>query len=220
MVKVPIGSEVIVNLWNKKKKRGMVKYIRDTQYVVNAESEFDLTKGEDAIVVESYEGFVVIVPEDKFSKLIKGKDLNLDQEGFSQIIWQVLADRKETNGGILSFEELYSVFKRSSIQSFISKRFLKRNLKKSRESYDVIKYDGILYIGLKQSELTQDEIALLTLAKQHDHITLDMIQAELEWRDVRIHRMLESLVEKGRVRKGESYKTGTRYFFVQLKKNQ
>lgn len=219
MVKIPIGSSVIVNLWNKKKKRGMVKYIRDTMYLIKAESEFEIDKGDDAIVVESYEGFVVIVPEDKFSKLINGKGLKaFDHEGFSQVIWEILDDRKKSNGGILSFEELFSVFKRSSIQAFLKKRDLKKILKRANPSFEIFKFNGIQYVGLKPGELTHDIIDLLKFAEENEFITPDMIQTHLGWRDVRLSRMLEYLIRQNRVRKGESYKTGTRYYFINLNK--
>ncbi len=217
MVKVPIGVSVVVNLWDKKKKRGMVKYIRDTMYLIKAESEFELKNGDDAIVVESYEGFVVVVPEDKFSKLIDGHGLKeFNHQGFSLMIWQILNDRKDTHGGILSFEELFSVFKRSSIQAFIKKRDLKKILKKYDSRFDIMKHDGLMYVALKPSEVTQDTVHLLDFAKKNKYITVDMIQANLNWRDVRIHRILDYLVEKRRVRKGESYKTGTRYYFINI----
>ena len=74
MVKVPIGKIVRVDLWDSKKKRGMVKYFTNTMDLVRAESEFDLQKGDNAIVVESHDSFVLIVPKDRYTNLLNNNN--------------------------------------------------------------------------------------------------------------------------------------------------
>ena len=70
----------------------------------------NLSKGNLALVVESHDSFVLIVPKDEFVDLIKGDNFkSIDYEGLADVIYNILKDRISETGGILSFEEVYSV---------------------------------------------------------------------------------------------------------------
>ena len=74
MVKVPVGSVVKVDLWDTKKKHGIVKYYTNTMNLVRAESEFFLKKDDLAIVINSLEGFCNIIPKDDNHDILEGKN--------------------------------------------------------------------------------------------------------------------------------------------------
>jgi len=215
MVKVPPGKTVGIDLWDSKKKRGMVKYFTNTMDLVRAESEFDLQKGDNAIVVESHDSFVLIVPKDRYTNLLNdGNPKDINYKGLAQEIYNILKDRVEEQGGILTFEDVFSIFMRTSIQYILTKKHLKRALQNKDLPFDKIKENGIIYLALKPAEVKCDQVELINLARNHSYLSVDIIQNNLKWQDLRIMRMLEYLLRKGRCRKDEKYRTGERYFFL------
>ena len=215
MVKVPIGKIVRVDLWDSKKKRGMVKYFTNTMDLVRAESEFDLQKGDNAIVVESHDSFVLIVPKDRYTNLLNNNNPNdINYKGLAQEIYNILKDRIEEQGGILTFEDLFSIFMRTSIQYILTKRHLKKALRNKDLPFDKIKENGISYLALKPAEIACDQLEILTIGKQHPYLTVDIIQNRLKWQELRILRTLEYLLKQGRCRIDENYRTGNRYYFI------
>ncbi|UYP48480.1 hypothetical protein NEF87_004765 [Candidatus Lokiarchaeum ossiferum] len=213
MVKVPIGKEVEINLWDSKKKHGMVKYFTDTMDLVRAESEFSLKKGDSAIVVESYDSFVVVVPEDEYTQLLHGSHLDgIDIQGLNELIYKLLKERIKDTGGILSFDELWSIFKRSSIQSVITKKHLKKAIKIRQSSFDRIKDDGDTIVALKPQECLNDITQIVRHSSNTSYVTKDFLQSTLHWSDLRIERILDYLTKEGRCRVEDSFRTGTRYY--------
>ncbi|WP_457559275.1 hypothetical protein [Candidatus Harpocratesius sp.] len=215
MVKIPIGEKVEINLWNHQNRHGMVIYYHGTMDICRAESEFELKKGDTAYVVESYDSFVVVVPEDEYTEIIDNfTSSKINYEKLAHKIWEILKEREVDTGGILTIDELYSIFHRTSIQSLISKKLLKKMLKIANAPYDHLKFEKKMYFALKAHEVVQDKAQLISLAQKYPFLTLDMIQSATGWSDVRINRMLNHLVRQNRVRKDETYRTGTRYYFV------
>lgn len=215
MVKIPIGEKVEVNLWNRHQKHGMVKYYHSTMDICRAESEFELKKGDYAYVVESYDSFAVIVPEDEYTDLIdnfQSKRMDLTKLAFK--IGEILKERQEETGGILSDDEIFSILRRTSIQSFISQKLIKRLSKFSDAPYDSFKFEKQRYFAIKRAEMVDDKQHLIALAQLHPYLTMDIIQASTHWTDLRIKLMLDYLIEEDRVRTDDSYRTGARYYFV------
>ena len=166
MVKVPMGEKVEIDLWNSKKNRGMVKYFTTTMDLVRAESEFILKKGDTAFVVETFDNFVVVVPEDEYSSLIHGSHFkDIDYKGLNHLIWKLLKDWEDATGGILSFEEIFSILRRTSIQAIITKKLLKKSLKHGKIPFDFIKKGANSFVSLKMEDITQDKTTLLNLSK-------------------------------------------------------
>ena len=194
MVKVPIGKKVTVNLWDSKKQRGIVKYFTDTMDLVRAESEFSsLQKGDTALVVESHDSFVVIVPEDEYTQLLDGTRLDhINLKGVTRMIWKLLQERKEETGGILSFEEVWSIFRRSSIQNLITRKHLKRALKLRELPFDHLKFHGmaiksniLLKLG-KTEEITELFIEGQGLISKFDTILIE----KTKWAQSYFHNYL------------------------------
>ncbi|MFX0030034.1 MAG: hypothetical protein ACFE8B_12550, partial [Candidatus Hermodarchaeota archaeon] len=209
MVKVPIGKVVKVDLWDSKKRRGMIKYNTNTMDLVRAESEFDLKKGDLAIVIESHDSFVLVVPKDKYTNLLKGDSLkHIDIKRLADMIFTILKEREEETGGILSFEELFSIMKRTSIQDIITKKQLIRALKQNNTRFDRIKEERATYLVLKAIDCTFDETAILKLAEEYNYLTVDIIQRETNWSIIRIKRILAYFLENNRCRIDTSYLTG------------
>jgi hypothetical protein len=214
MVKVPVGKIVKVDLWDSKKKRGMVKYQTNTMNLVRAESEFELEKGKLALVIESHESFVLIVPKDEYTALIRGKDLKrIDYQGLAHLIYNILKDRLNETGGILSFEEIYSILKRTSIQDIIRKKHIMKAVNFNGVKFDRIKEGGKIFIVLRASDCPNDEIVVLNLAKDYSFLTLDTLQRSTKWSSLRCKRILDYFVEKKRCKKESSYLSGDRYYF-------
>ena len=214
MVKVPIGEIVVIDLWNSNKKRGMVKYNTNTMDLVRAESEFNLTKGDLAIVVESHDSFVLVVPKDKYTEIITDDNFKrISIKGLIDIIYSILKERKNETGGILSLEDLYSILKRTSIQSIITKKHLNKAGKYKDTPFDRIKDSGRFYFALKPSDCPKDEAIVSKIANNHSYITKDLLQRATNWTDLRINRILNYLVGTRRCRKDSTYLNGDRYFF-------
>jgi len=217
MVKVPVGSVVKVDLWDSKKRRGMIKYNTNTMDLVRAESVFDLNKGDLALVIETHDSFVLVVPKDYYTDLIKDDNLTqIDIKRLVDIIFNILKEREEETGGILSFEELFSILKRTSIQHIITKKQLTKAIKQRKARFDRIKEGGVIHISLKPEDCIFDESIVLKLAKEHPYLTMDIIQREKNWSTLRANRLLAYFTEKKRCRKDSSYLTGERYFFFNI----
>ncbi len=215
MVKVPIGKTVKVDLWDSKKKRGMVKYFTNTMDIVRAESEFDLQKGSSAIVVESHDSFVLIVPKDKYTDLLKNGNMkDINYQGLAREIYNILKDRINEEGGILSFEDIYSIFMRTSIQYVLTKKQLKKATKLNENLFERLKEDGNVYLALRPVDVNGDQVLFLNQAKEHAFLTIDIVQNLLNWSYLRAKRMLNYCVENGFCRKEENYRTGDRYYFL------
>jgi NADH pyrophosphatase NudC (nudix superfamily) len=84
MVKVPLKAKVEIDLWDAKKKSGLVKYYTTTMYLVRAKSDFDLKKGDQAIVIESKVNLVKVVPEKEYIKKPKSNFLKIKQKKIPQ----------------------------------------------------------------------------------------------------------------------------------------
>ncbi len=174
----------------------------------------NLSKGNLALVVESHDSFVLIVPKDEFVDLIKGDNFkSIDYEGLADVIYNILKDRISETGGILSFEEVYSILKRTSIQEFIKKKHLMKAIKYKDASFDRITDNGGLYLALKPNDCPNDLLEIMNLSKDRPHITQKIIQQATQWSNLRIKRILNHFDEKGLCRKDSSYLTGERYFF-------
>ena len=217
MVKVPVGETVKVDLWNPEKRSGMVKYFTNTMDLVRAESQFELQKDDNAIVVESYDSFVVIVPKDEYTSLLKGYNLkNLNLKGLPPIILKILKERKDETGGILSFEELFSILKRTSIQNVITKKHLKKVLSIKNNPFDTVKLDNVTYVVMKPEENPEDQAEILKFSETHAYVMLEFLKRELQWSDIRLMKALDYLVEKGVCRREGSYRTGETYYFQKV----
>jgi hypothetical protein len=127
MVKVPVGKKIQIDFWNDNKKQGLAKYVTDTLNLIRCESEFTLKEGNLAIVIKSFEGKVNVIPDDEYSRLIKGLNLNrLDINGLHSIIEEILKQSEPETGGNLSFSEIMSTLKNTSIKYLIKKKHLKK----------------------------------------------------------------------------------------------
>ena len=214
MVKIPIGSIVKVDLWDTKKKHGMVKYFTNTMNLVRAESEYFLKKNDLAIVTHSLEGFCLIIPKDEYYNIIKdNKHQAINIKRLTQKIFKILKEKVEENGGILTIDDLYFIFQKTPIKNYISKKIILKAVKDKENPFVYVRDNGIEYIMLKLIDCPNDEIIILSLARSHSYLTLNFIQRETNWTNIRIKRVLNFMLQTDRCRKDSSYLTGERYFF-------
>ena len=128
MVKIPIGKKVQIDFWNNKTGTGMVRFQSDHLEIVKGSSDFNFLKGESALVIESFENFIKIVPDDKFSRLLYGSNMKkIDLSELSSIIKDILDENEKFNGGILSVDEIYNFLATTSIKFAIKKKHVKKS---------------------------------------------------------------------------------------------
>ncbi|QEE16388.1 hypothetical protein DSAG12_02218 [Promethearchaeum syntrophicum] len=215
MVKVPVGEKVEINLWDSDKKRGIAKYFSSTMDLVRAESEFELNPGDTAVVVESYDSFIVVVPEDDYTKLLSGKNIeNIDPVGLNRQIYKILKERMKETGGILSLDELWSILNRTSIQNILDKKDLKKAINIKDSPFDRIKVEGRVYIALRPQENMEDIKLIVKFGREASFLTKNLIRTSFNWSDLRIERLLWYLIDQGSCRIENQFRTGTRYYFL------
>ena len=219
MVKVPLGAKVIIDLWDTRKKKGMVKFYDDTQYLVRGMSDFKLEKGDRALVVESEESFVHVVPFDRFTSVLKENRIDkINYSKLAHLIFKILQERERETGGIMQKDDLYELFQRSTIKSILKKKHLKKAIKLEEVPVERLKIKGVRYYALKPQLGSYDIQEVLKYAKDHSFITKEMIHKDKGWNNLRIERLLNYLVKYDYCRKDESYRTGIHYYFQNLEK--
>ncbi|MHA1111807.1 MAG: hypothetical protein ACTSRJ_07070 [Candidatus Hodarchaeales archaeon] len=214
-MKVPVGSKVTVDLWDPTNKRGMVKHFDDTLTLLRAESDFPLIKGQNAIVVKSFENFVRIVPDDEYSRAIQHteKKVKLDKDELIPFIYSHLKDNLDPKGGIVSILELYHFFKQTSLNAFITLDKLYKISKIPSLPFQCIEEGGNLHFILPDSERTHDCSILIEIAKEDPALSISKIRNKLHWSDLRIRKTLNYMVEKNYCKRESSYKDGDIYYF-------
>jgi hypothetical protein len=214
-MKIPIGTKVTIDLWDSVNKRGMVKHSGDTLSLLRAESEFPLTKGQNAIVVKSYENFVEVIPDDHFSKAImqSGNQIKLDKQTLIEFIFSHLHISIESTGGIVSILDLYHFFKQTSLSAFITLDRLYKISKMSSLPFECVADEGNIFFVLPESERGVDHDEIIELSKKDLVLSISKIRHLLHWSDLRIRRTMSYLVEKKICRFESSYKDGELYYF-------
>jgi hypothetical protein len=193
----------------------MVKHSGDTLSLLRAQSEFPLRKGQNAIVIKSYENFVEVIPDDDFSKAIihSGSQVKLDKHTLVEFILTHLHVSIEETGGIVSILDLYHFFKETSLSEFITLDRLYKISKMSSLPFECVVDEGNLFFALPDSERTNDHDEIIKLSKKDPVLSISKIRHSLHWSDLRIRKTLNYLVEKKICRYESSYKGGELYYF-------
>lgn len=214
-MKIPVGTKVTVDLWDSRNRRGMVRHSGDTLSLLRAESDFSLDKGQGGIVVQSYENFVRIIPDDEFSKAISGtgKQVDLDNEVLVSFIRTHLHISIESTGGITSILDLFHFFRQTSLSTFITLDKLYKISKMQSLPFHCVEEDGNLYFILPDSERTNDCRELMDLAREDPVLSVAKIKHKMHWLDLRIRKTLNYMIEKKYCRFESSYKDGDVYYF-------
>jgi hypothetical protein len=214
-MKIPVGTKVVIDLWDSVNRRGMVRHSGDTLSLLRAESDFPLVKGQSAIVVKSYENFAQVIPDDEFSNAIveTGNHVKLDKEVLISYIHAHLQISIEEYGGILSILELFHFFKQTSLKEFITLDKLYKISKVQPKPFQCIEEGGNLYFILPDSERIQDCRELMDLAKEDPILSISKIRHKTHWTDLRIQKTLNYMIEKKYCKFESSYKDGEIYYF-------
>ena len=120
----------------------------------------------------------------------------------------------QETGGILSFDELWSILKRTSIQNILNKKDLKKAINMKDSPLDKVKIEEIVYLALHPHENVEDIKDLVKFGTELSFITKNLIQTSFKWSDLRIERLFLYLVEQGSCRVENHFRTGTRYYFI------
>jgi len=214
-MKIPVGTKVTIDLWDSVNRRGMVKHSADTLSLLRAESDHHMKKGQNAIVIKSYENFVQIVPDDEFSIAIRdiGKFLHLDQNILTSFIWNRLKQNFESTGGIASILDLFHYFQQTSLSSFITLDALYKISKINSLPFECLEEEGNLYFILRDSERMNDSQIILNLAKDDQILSITRIHQKTQWSELRIRKTLEYVKKKGYCKVQSSFKDGELYYF-------
>ncbi len=211
-MKVPIGVVVTVDLWDTARGNGMVRHEAGTLDLIRADSDFPLDKGDRAIVISSTDNFVRVIPKDSYSEILATGTLEPRIDLLCMKIKVILESTMESTGGILSLSAVQQSFGKSSVRTLVSIDHIRKACKAKDKPFDEIVYDGEHYLAVKQAEAPGDQSSVLDLFKGQEVICEADLKLALQWIDVRLARVLNTLLQAGILRKDVSYKDGTCYY--------
>ncbi|MHA1339209.1 MAG: hypothetical protein ACTSRZ_19460 [Promethearchaeota archaeon] len=220
MVQIPVGEKVIIDLWDSKKKKGLVKYIDTTMHLVNGISQFTLKKGDYAIVIKSKESFVSVIPVDEFSELINFKKMQISDYNLLSMkidnLLHNLAENGSDNGGIFSINELLEILRKTSLKEIIKKENLLKLKNIKQKGYEIFEYAGQIYFSIKLEKKNLDIQRLLKIASEAEKSSLSLaeIVEKTNWPMIRIKRNLNFLIKLGLCKKIDNFREGTRFYFL------
>lgn len=215
-MKIPVGEKVTIDLWDPRKGRGMAKRFGSTLDLVQAASEYPLHKGDEALVVASRENFVQVIPANRFSRVLVGSHLNkVDEGALLRIVHALLVESERETGGIKSVPDLFQELARTPLKRALTEKKLRKACQSRHAPFEYWEAgDQVDFVALEAVEVPHDQKVVFDYAREHAFLTRDMLQAMTGWPDLRVDRILAYLHETARVRKDASYRTGTRYYFV------
>ncbi|MFW9831832.1 MAG: EAP30/Vps36 family vacuolar-sorting protein [Candidatus Thorarchaeota archaeon] len=134
-------------------------------------------------------------------------------------ILDIAKQRREATGGIMTLAEIVLMVnkqRRTSVsQVDVSKAI--QNLAGAKLIPGIRKLpSGIRIVELVPRELTNDQVAILSLASRTGYTTLEEVMTNTEWTQERADAALKSLEAVGAAKIDKSFVHGTRYFFPGL----
>ena len=129
------------------------------------------------------------------------------------MIFEILEENIEKNGGIISLEELWLMFEETSIKDFVDRGTFEKIFEKKSNSFEVFEYEGVQYFALKPSQKSKDVLTLLKLGEETSPLSDIDIQTNLGWSNLRTMRILKYLVNKEICKRDSSYREGNLYYF-------
>ncbi|MFX1564648.1 MAG: EAP30/Vps36 family vacuolar-sorting protein [Promethearchaeota archaeon] len=134
-------------------------------------------------------------------------------------ILDIAKRRREATGGIMTLAEIILIVnkqrKASVSQVDVAKAI--QNLASAKLIPGIRKLpSGIRIVELVPRELTNDQVAVLSLASRSGYTTLEEVMKETRWTQERADAALKSLESVGAAKVDESYVHGKRFFFPGL----
>ena len=137
----------------------------------------------------------------------------------NKLISELLKENIDRTGGIQSFDEILTIFQKSTIANVVDAKFLQRAMKKSKHHYDVVEKNDRVYFCLPADINQQDVRSILSYSKKHAFVTPHMIKEDYGWHALRIQRVLDLLIKEDICEVDSNYRTGARYHFKNVFSN-
>lgn len=134
-------------------------------------------------------------------------------------ILDIAKRRREATGGIMTLAEIVLLVNKRRQTSVSQVNIAKaiQNLANAKLIPGIRKLpSGIRIVELVPRELTNDQVAILSLASRTGHTTLEEVMTKTGWNRERSDAALKSLESVGAAKIDKSYVHGTRYFFPGL----
>ncbi|MFW9984459.1 MAG: EAP30/Vps36 family vacuolar-sorting protein [Candidatus Odinarchaeota archaeon] len=134
-------------------------------------------------------------------------------------ILDIAKRRRDATGGIMTLAEIVLLVNKQRQTSVSQVNIAKaiQNLANAKLIPGIRKLpSGIRIVELVPRELTNDQVAVLSLASRAGHTTLEEIMTKAGWNRERADAALKSLESVGAAKIDKSYVHGTRYFFPGL----
>lgn len=134
-------------------------------------------------------------------------------------ILDIAKRRREATGGIMTLAEIVLLVNKQRQTSVSQVNIAKaiQNLANAKLIPGIRKLpSGIRIVELVPRELTNDQVAILSLASRTGHTTLEEVMTKTGWNRERSDAALKSLESVGAAKIDKSYVHGTRYFFPGL----
>jgi hypothetical protein len=134
-------------------------------------------------------------------------------------ILDIAKRRRETTGGIMTLAEIVLLVNKQRQTSVSQVNIAKaiQNLANAKLIPGIRKLpSGIRIVELVPRELTNDQVAVLSLASRTGYTTLEEVMTKTGWNRERSDAALKSLESVGAAKIDKSYVHGTRYFFPGL----
>lgn len=134
-------------------------------------------------------------------------------------ILDIAKRRREATGGIMTLAEIMLLVNKRRQTSVSQVNIAKaiQNLANAKLIPGIRKLpSGIRIVELVPRELTNDQVAILSLASRTGHTTLEEVMTKTGWNRERSDAALKSLESVGAAKIDKSYVHGTRYFFPGL----
>ncbi len=134
-------------------------------------------------------------------------------------ILDIAKRRREATGGIMTLAEIVLLVnkQRKSSVSQVDVAKAIQNLAKAKLVPGIRKLpSGIRIVELVPRELTNDQVAVLSIASQSGYTTLEEVMTQTQWTQERADAALKSLESAGAAKVDKSFVHGKRYFFPGL----
>ncbi len=216
MAKIPKGTIVKVDLWNSSKDEGLIKYVTDTLELVRARSKYSLDKGDLAIVTESNQSFLNVIPKNRFTDVVEKwhSSRRVNKKNLINLVYVLLKERVNSNGGILLLNDLWEIIAETPLKEVLTRQQMTKYIDSKNAHFDILDKNDVVYISLKPEECDFDEISFLKYTADFPYITRNMIKMDLKWSNIRINRMVDYLKRKGLCREVEKLPEG-KLLFIQ-----
>ena len=161
-----------------------------------------------------------IITEQIYESDVLIKSKKIDHEKLGLLAYQRVLMRKEETGGIMPLLEVFELVNTGILNGVVEIKDLDKAmslLKKNKVIDDIEELDsGATIVHFFPVQYTGDEARVITLAKENDSLTIEIICTAFNWSQDRALKILNSLENSGVAKFRESLLTGKQWFFPSI----